>query len=202
MKNGWVLQKGFKLWPRSHLEQDLSWRELHLPKVRSKWSKDLCGKSHITWAVKAETLKPVGTFGIKTPKAALLTASLAQYEAFLWDVKQCPGGPSTAEVQLHYGLTDHEVFYGACPQLFVVCSSWSPVFTEPSQKFFENWSQSQAASLFIDELFLRGTKWNYLLWKTSPNVRVSAGLSIFLIPSDIYSDCHFATVQYITDAFL
>lgn len=89
------------------------------------------------------------------------------------------------------------------PWSVTLCNSSSPIFTEPSSKPFENWSQSQsqAASLFIDELFLRGTQWNYLLGKTSPNVRLSAGLSIFLIPSDIHFDCHFATVQYITDVF-
>lgn len=66
--------------------------------------------------MEAETPKLAGSFGSKTPKVALFTASLAQYEAFLQDVKQCPGGPPAAEVQLHYGLTYHEVLHCAILQ--------------------------------------------------------------------------------------
>ena len=189
------MQKGFKFSQRSHL--DLSWRELHLPKVRSKQIKGLAESHTLSeqWKLRHQSQQ-----GLSAPRVALHTASLAQYEAFLQEVKQCPAAPPAAELQLHYGLTYHEVLCCACPPLFEVCSSSGTVFTASSQKPFENWSQSQAASL--SEVFLRGTKWNYLFGKTPPNARVSAGLSIFLVPSDVCSDCHFATVQYITDVFL
>lgn len=122
-------EKGFRLWPRSQLEWVLSQKELHLPKVRSKWSKDLCRKPHITWAVKAETSKPVES-------SALLTASLSQYEAFLQAEKQRQGGPPATQVQLHHGLTHHEVLHCDSPHCLWCAIPQGQFYTEPSQKPF------------------------------------------------------------------
>lgn len=156
MRNGWVLQKGLKLWP-----QDLCRRELHLSNVRGKWSKDLINSSMNYLSRESWDTESWGTFWIQETKSGFAHCKPGPVWSFFFFffyqvLKQCPGGTPAAETQLHCGLTCLQVLYSACPLLPVVCDSSSPIFTEPSQKPVENWSLSQAANLFIDELFLRG----------------------------------------------
>lgn len=164
MKDGLVLQERFELWPRADLGSVMEGTAAS--KDKKLITQGLVEK--VTHYLSSEMWDTTtsGVLGSKTPKGALLPASLTQYKAisaFLQDTKQCSGGcPAAAE--LHHSLICHEVLHCSCPQLLVLCKSSSTALPEPSQEPSENWSQSQAANLFVDELFFRGTKWN-ICWE-------------------------------------
>lgn len=171
---GWLdLAKGFwalaKSWPRiCHGDRQCwQWICLRFLKVRrSEWIKALWRKPHTTWAVKSETLKPVESSaprlqrGLYPLKPGSVQSFSPGHKAMPRRVSSC----SKASLQLHHSLSCCEVSHCACLQVLVLCNSSSPVLAEPSQEPSESWSQSQAACLFIDELLLRGTKWN-ICWK-------------------------------------
>lgn len=110
MKDGLVLQKRFELWPRADLGSVVEGAAASKDK---KWiNRGLVEKvTHFLSSEMWDTTTS-GVLGSKTPKGALLPASLAQCKAisaFLQDTKQCPGG-CPAAAGLHHSLTCHEVF--------------------------------------------------------------------------------------------
>lgn len=162
MKDGLALQKGFERRPRADLGSVM---EGTASSEGKKWWMNQGVVEKVTHYLSTDVwgTEASGVLSSKTPKGASLPARLAQYEAFLQDTKQCPGGRPAA-AQLQRSLTCHEVLPCACPQMLVLGKSSSPGLTEPSQEASENWSQSQAASLFTEELLLRGTKWD-ICWE-------------------------------------
>lgn len=88
MRNGWVLQKGLKLWP-----QDLCRRELHLPNVTGKWSKDLINSSMNYLSRESWDTESCGTFWLQETKSGFAHCKPGPLWSFFFFLPGCKAMP-------------------------------------------------------------------------------------------------------------